>query len=419
MKFQLHLEFINPLICLGEPSEITGDIAGIVFLEELAGEMPCDIAVTLQTYLRHQKVSSIILKEEDFLSFCGPPKQDGPDSPDSPEGPDRSAEWIEARFALCKCLVSQGVLLIMPIHSKDKKLFERVSSELRVIHVGVNSSHSKRLQNHLQLSKEETMRSLEKPNFLCPSIIIDICETTSSSQQIMQFYLDTIKEDIQNKKKLYWKTYYEQENPPEKPSTFAVKVESELEKKMKILEIGCGNGRDASYFGSKGHLMTAIDISESAIKVCSEKYRGLPIAFRVGKLNELTGQLETPYDALYCRFVLHAMTLREEIELLTAANGVLNFGGLFYMECRSIKDPLSQKGKVISRTERIHGHYRRFIVMEELLQRLNAAGFEVVERIEAAGLAIHGNDDPVVIRIKAKKTLVHNFALLETLSSTV
>ena len=190
-----------------------------------------------------------------------------------------------------------------------------------------------------------------------------------------------------------------------------MKVESELPEKTKLIEVGCGNGRDASYFAVKGHTVTALDISESAIKLCTDKYRGLSIRFQVGKLsvNELKAAAQLDYHypysvrVLYCRFVLHAMPLQDEIELLLAANEVLPLGGAFYIECRSIKDPLASKGKVLSRTERVHGHYRRFIVLEELVARLEASGFQVIEQTEQAGLAIHANDDPVVIRIKAKK----------------
>lgn len=59
---------------------------------------------------------------------------------------------------------------------------------------------------------------------------------------------------------------------------------------------------------------------------------------------------------------------------------------------------------MISPTERIHGHYRRFIVLSELRERVSAAGFQVTSEIEADNLAIHGDDNPVVIRMMAKKT---------------
>ena len=61
------------------------------------------------------------------------------------------------------------------------------------------------------------------------------------------------------------------------------------------------------------------------------------------------------------------------------------------------------KGEVISSNERSEGHYRRFIDFNELKSRLIDAGFEIEESLESNGLAIYKDDDPVVIRIIAKK----------------
>ena len=58
---------------------------------------------------------------------------------------------------------------------------------------------------------------------------------------------------------------------------------------------------------------------------------------------------------------------------------------------------------MISKTERIFGHYRRFIIADELTQKLRDAGFEITEFTERAGLAKLGDDDPVVIRLVATK----------------
>ena len=100
---------------------------------------------------------------------------------------------------------------------------------------------------------------------------------------------------------------------------------------------------------------------------------------------------------------MHAMSLNEEIETLRLSYKLLNKDGQFFVECRSINDPLSQKGEILSDTERFDGHYRRFIVLEEFEQRLIKAGFEVIEIIEDKGFAKLGVEDPVVIRVKAIK----------------
>ena len=97
------------------------------------------------------------------------------------------------------------------------------------------------------------------------------------------------------------------------------------------------------------------------------------------------------------------MPIEEEIEILKNSYKLLKKNGSIHIECRSINDNLFREGEIISLTERIAGHYRRFIDLDELIIRLNSAGFEVINKIESRGLAKFRNEDPIVIRIVAKK----------------
>ena len=78
--------------------------------------------------------------------------------------------------------------------------------------------------------------------------------------------------------------------------------------------------------------------------------------------------------------------------------------GFIFIECRSINDQLFHKGDVVSPTERIYGHYRRFIIADEIKDKLESIGFTVTSLIEDSGMAVCGEDDPVVIRISASKS---------------
>jgi hypothetical protein len=106
---------------------------------------------------------------------------------------------------------------------------------------------------------------------------------------------------------------------------------------------------------------------------------------------------------VYSRFSLHAMTKDEEDAALAACTTLLVRDGLLCIECRSINDALAREGEVLSPTERISGHYRRFIVMPELVDKLQSLGFSIVEQTESQGLAVYGNEDPMVIRVIARK----------------
>ena len=202
----------------------------------------------------------------------------------------------------------------------------------------------------------------------------------------------------------YWDEYYKKDNAPSFPSPFAEYVASKLSTKQNILEIGCGNGRDSKYFSSKGHHITGLDRSAEAIELCKNLYSSdESIEFFYGTITDIAKTNKKIFDLIYSRFVIHAMSLNEELEMLKISYKLLNKDGQLFIECRSTNDPLSQKGEILSHTERVFGHYRRFIILEEFKLRLVKTGFEVVEDIENIGLAKFGKEDPMVIRVQVIK----------------
>ena len=201
----------------------------------------------------------------------------------------------------------------------------------------------------------------------------------------------------------HWDEYYKKDTAPSFPSPFAEYVANKLSKKQNILEIGCGNGRDSKFFSSRGHHVTGLDKSEEAIELCKNLYSDEPIVFFFGTITDIAKTNQKKYDLIYSRFVIHAMALNEELEMLNISYQLLNQDGQFFIECRSTNDPLLQQGEILSHTERVYGHYRRFIILDEFIQRLVQVGFEVTEAIENIGLAKFGEEDPMVIRVKAIK----------------
>ena len=201
----------------------------------------------------------------------------------------------------------------------------------------------------------------------------------------------------------HWDEYYKKDNIPDYPSPFAEYVANKLSNQQTILEVGCGNGRDAKFLASQGHLVTGLDRSGEAIELCKKLYPDESLEFFFGTITDIAKINKKKYGLIYSRFVIHAMSLNEEIKTLNMSHKLLNKDGQFFVECRSINDPLSRKGDILSNTERIEGHYRRFIILEEFKQRLVQVGFKIIKTIESNGLAKFGKDDPVVIRVHAIK----------------
>lgn len=204
----------------------------------------------------------------------------------------------------------------------------------------------------------------------------------------------------------YWDAYYGRRRAPIHPSAFAIFCEANFfGTHSRVLEFGCGNGRDAFYF-SRRHRVTAVD--QSAVAIEANRRRALDegilsIDFVQGRFGDAIAGLPDAVDVVYGRFVLHAMTAEEEAGALARAARLLPAGGRLLLEFRTDKDRLMNQGVAVGANERVTDHYRRFINFDEFCQSLDQFGFSIDFSLERSGLAKHGDDDPVVGRVIATR----------------
>lgn len=78
-----------------------------------------------------------------------------------------------------------------------------------------------------------------------------------------------------------------------------------ISKNSTVLELGCGEGRDAAHLLKQGYCVTATDISPEAIRHCREKYPEYATHFQV--LDCLTGTLHRKFDFIYAVAVIHML----------------------------------------------------------------------------------------------------------------
>ena len=64
----------------------------------------------------------------------------------------------------------------------------------------------------------------------------------------------------------YWNEYYKKNIAPNEPSKFAKDILKYLDSGKKLIELGCGNGRDAMFLANNNISVVAIDQSESSIQ---------------------------------------------------------------------------------------------------------------------------------------------------------
>lgn len=313
-------------------------------------------------------------------------------------------------FKLCSHLTSQGYTVVISAVAMFNFLEEWIRNNIpNSIQVLLRVPIKERILRDASTKKifiNKKSNDLEYEEKKYPDITIDNYGNVSaddSANKIIEFYTTLEQTKADKGRTKYRDDYYHKEKVPEDSSSYAKHVSEQLKIGKSILEIGCGNGRDSKYFASNGYKVTSIDRSVEAINLC-KKYESNNLIFYSGEINNIIDFKNKKFDAVYCRFVLHAMPIDEETSMLMKSYDLLSDDGFIFIECRSINDQLFHKGDVVSPTERIYGHYRRFIIADEIKDKLESIGFTVTSLIEDSGMAVCGEDDPVVIRISASKS---------------
>jgi SAM-dependent methyltransferase len=158
----------------------------------------------------------------------------------------------------------------------------------------------------------------------------------------------------------------------EDPSDFAQKCYSYFKKYgvKRILELGCGQGRDTIFFASNGFDVHAIDASKVAIENINQKKGQKNISL---DLRHFKARQSLPYDSSYFHAVYSHMfynmrfTDEELRSLFKESNRVLKNNGLLYFSVRSDKDVLYNKGKKIDNNiYEINGFQIRFFTKRQI-----------------------------------------------------
>ncbi|HVJ47600.1 methyltransferase domain-containing protein [Desulfitobacterium sp.] len=84
---------------------------------------------------------------------------------------------------------------------------------------------------------------------------------------------------------------------------------------LKLLDIGCGEGKDAVFFARNGYDVTAYDISDAGLEKAKRLADNVGVQVKVFKADILDFRLDTRFDILFSSGVFHYIKpqLREEI----------------------------------------------------------------------------------------------------------
>jgi tellurite methyltransferase len=214
-----------------------------------------------------------------------------------------------------------------------------------------------------------------------------------------------MKNNKQVDDKRYWENFYSKKPHPFEPSLFAqYTLKKYLKPGHSLVELGCGNGRDAVYFARQGVRVIAIDQCENEIQFLSDSYRFDHLEFMCGDFTALGNHLRCTH--VYSRFTLHSISKQRQADVVSWVYNSLEEEGYFCLEVRGKQNELYGKGTpVVEEPDAfIHdGHYRRFLDLEETHDMLRAEGLEVVESCEERGFSPFGGVDEKFVRIVAQK----------------
>lgn len=133
--------------------------------------------------------------------------------------------------------------------------------------------------------------------------------------------MQNIYDEKYDRKEYYW---------GKKPSLLCYEIMKLMppDKPLKLLDIGCGEGRNAIFFARNGYDVTAFDLSLKGVKKtkCFADEVGVPIKAFQANLNEF--RLEEKFDIIFGSAVLHYLPdeLRREVfnnyKAFTTDNGL-------------------------------------------------------------------------------------------------
>ncbi len=154
-----------------------------------------------------------------------------------------------------------------------------------------------------------------------------------------------------------WEVVYQKEGDLYQDVGSEIKKYSEIFKKNKfkrILDLGCGTGRNTIYLAQQGFQVYALDISKTGVEITKKKAQGLNVKFEVADM------INTPYqdnffDAIVCLLTLSHGLLKDNQNAVDEIYRILKPNGMLMTELMSIEDKTCGKGKKIEKNTFLGG----------------------------------------------------------------
>ncbi len=163
---------------------------------------------------------------------------------------------------------------------------------------------------------------------------------------------------------------------------------------MKILDAGCGEGRNAVYFINEGYQVFGIDQNEVAIQYCRYLAKSLDKSydayrFQVAGLEQIPFHQEA-FDAVICSAVLHFAKDESNFwQMMNEMLRVLKPGGVLWFRMTTAFGGILEKSQALG-----GGNYllpdgsERFLLTESHVDKLQEMGLNFLEHPKS--VVVHG-----------------------------
>lgn len=146
------------------------------------------------------------------------------------------------------------------------------------------------------------------------------------------------------------------------------------DKRRRVLDIGCGEGRNAVFFARNGYQVDAFDIADSGVEKTKRLAERCGTYVHAFKANLLDYRLETEYDIVFSTGVLHYIPEDARHEILsdyrqhTVADG-LHALNVFVRKPFIGASPENESNACLWRTGELAGYYADWLVhdMSEII----------------------------------------------------
>lgn len=209
--------------------------------------------------------------------------------------------------------------------------------------------------------------------------------------------------------KNYWKSIYSKQSEDEKPSPFATYVVENIGVAGKtIIELGCGNGRDAICFANANAAkVEAIDQCDNIIELLQHRFKQVNnLSFTCRDFTQMDDSSGTKYDIVYSRFTLHSVSKEQQHDVISWAFRNLNPSGNLCVEVRGQKNEIFRTGTPVEGEPDafiLNNHYRRFLQFESFCKELEDCHFHIDFAKEQKGVAPYKGQNETYIRVIATK----------------